>query len=469
MKALGGITMVAERGAAYRAGLTGRRALVVGLARSGVAACRLLLASGARVVGTDARPLAALGAEVRALGEAGVELAVGGHPSRLFEEAGLVVLSPGVPLTLAPVAEARRRGTAIIGELELAYRAMEADLIAITGTNGKTTTTALVGALLSDEPRPLLVGGNIGDPLSAHALGFPPEGLAVAEASSFQLETIETFHPRVAAVLNLTPDHVDRHGSFEAYREAKARIFLNQTTADWAVLNADDPEVAALAERTRARAVFFSRRRPLGEGFSLREGWIVARLDGRETRITPLREIFLRGDHNVENVLAATACALWAGAAPSTLRKAIGALRGVAHRIEWVRELDGVAYYNDSKGTNVTSTLKALESFHEPVVLLAGGRGKGQDFTPLARGVTGRVRIAILIGEDQAKLDEVLAPVTRVVRVEGMAEAVALARRVAVPGDVVLLSPACASFDMFRDFEHRGEVFKNAVLALEER
>ncbi len=461
--------MTTERGKAYRGWLKGRHVLVVGLARSGVAACRLLQASGARVFGTDAKPLDALGAEVRALGESGVALAVGGHPSRPFEEAELVVVSPGVPLTLPPLAVARRRGTPIIGELELAYRAMEGEVIAITGTNGKTTTTALVGALLSGESRPHLVGGNIGDPLSAHALEFPPEGLLVAEVSSFQLETIETFHPRVAAALNLTPDHMDRHGSFEAYREAKARIFLTQTGDDWAVLNADDPETAAFAKRTRARVVFFSRRRPLDEGLSLREGWIVARLDGREMMIAPLKEIFLRGDHNVENVLAASACALWAGVPPSRLRTAIGAFRGVPHRIEWVRELDGVAYYNDSKGTNVASTVRALESFHEPVVLIAGGRGKGQDFTPLQSAARERVKVAILLGEDHAKLVSVLTPVTKVARAEGMTEAVSLARRFAAPGDVVLLSPACASFDMFRDFEHRGEVFKAAVLALEGR
>ena len=463
-----GVRTMTERGGAYRGWLKGRQVLVVGLARSGVGVCRLLQACGARVIGTDAKSLDMLSTEVRTLGETGVTLAVGGHPVSFFEEADLVVVSPGVPLLIPPLAVARRQGTPIIGELELAYRAMEAELIAITGTNGKTTTTALVGALLSQEPRPVLVGGNIGNPLSTHALDFPPNGLVVAEVSSFQLETIETLHPRVAAVLNLTPDHVDRHGSFEAYREAKTRVFLNQTDADWAVLNADDPEVARFAKRTRARVIFFSRRHPLDEGFFIREGWIVARLDGREVNIAPREEIFLRGDHNVENVLAASACAFWAGAAPSALRTAISGFRGVEHRIEWVRELDGVAYYNDSKGTNVASTLRALESFHEPVVLIAGGRGKGQDFAPLATAAQGRVKVAILIGEDQARLEAVLVPVTRVVRAPGMTEAVGLARRLAAPGDVVLLSPACASFDMFRDFEHRGEVFKATVLALEQ-
>ena len=311
-----GAAMTGERGAAYRESLRGRRVLVVGLARSGVAACRLLLACGARVTGTDLRPVEALGEDVKTLAESEVRLALGDHPAGLVETADLVVVSPGVPMTLPSLEAARRRGIPVIGELELAYRAMEADFIAITGTNGKTTTTALVGALLGGGVRPLLVGGNIGTPLAARALDFPPAGLVVAEVSSFQLETIEAFHPRVAAVLNLTPDHVDRHGSFVTYLEAKARVFLNQTPCDWAVLNADDPEVAALAGRTRARPVFFSRRRLLDEGISLREGWIVARLDGREMEIAPVGEIFLRGAHNVENVLAASACALWAGLSP---------------------------------------------------------------------------------------------------------------------------------------------------------
>lgn len=457
-----------SRGEAWRKELGRRRVTVVGLARSGVAAARLLLALGARVTGTDAKPAEALRVEARALGHAGVRLFLGGHPPEAFEGADLVVVSPGVPTELDQLEACRQRGVPVIGELELAWRAMEGEVIAVTGTNGKTTTTALVGALLAEGPRPVLVGGNIGRPLSAEALGVPPDGLVVAEVSSFQLETAETFHPRVAALLNLTPDHLDRHPDLAAYAAAKARIFLNQTAEDWAVVNADDPGARALADRAaRARRIHFSRAGQVPEGAFVRDGWITLALGGRETPVAPVSEIFLRGAHNLENVLAATACAAWAGAPPERLRAAIRAFRGVAHRLEWVRELGGVVFYNDSKGTNVDATLKALGSFEEPLVLIAGGRDKGQDFAPLARAARGRVKAAVLIGEGRGKLRAALGGVARVVEAAGMAEAVAEARRLAAPGEVVLLSPACASFDMFRDYEERGEVFKAFVHALE--
>src|SRR6185369_12418755 len=289
------------------------------------------------------------------------------------------------------LAPARAAGLSIIGELELGWRATEAETIAITGTNGKTTTTALTGALLAEQPRPVLVAGNIGTPLAAHALTFPVDGLVVAEVSSFQLETIETFQPRVAAVLNITPDHLDRHGDFAAYVDAKARIFLNQTAADCAVLNADDPATAALAARTRAHVLWFSRQRALAHGvFVSSDGWVAAKLNGHVEQVMPLAEIGLRGQHNVENVLAATACALWLGLPADAIRRAVARFRAVEHRIEFVRDLRGVQFYNDSKGTNVDSSIKALESFTERVVLIAGGKGKGQDFAPLAAAARGR-------------------------------------------------------------------------------
>jgi UDP-N-acetylmuramoylalanine--D-glutamate ligase len=349
---------------------------------------------------------------------------------------------------------------------------MEAETFAITGTNGKTTTTALTGALLMEQPRPVLVAGNIGTPLAAHALAFPADGLAVCEVSSFQLETTAAFHPRVAAVLNVTPDHLDRHGTFAAYADAKARIFANQTPADCAVLNADDEPTRALAPRTRAHVVWFSRVRALEHGVFVRDGWIAARLNDHVEEICPVAEVVLRGAHNVENVLAATACALWAGIAPGTLRRGIGKFRGVAGGARPARaggrHVHGVHYSNDSKGTNVASTLKALESFIEPIVLIAGGKGKGQDFAPLAAAARGRVRHAIVIGEDGPKLAAALGaaaiPVTASPSLEAAVDA---ARRLAAPGDVVLLSPACASFDQFENFEHRGEVFKKLVERLD--
>ena len=459
--------MTAERGSAFRKALAGRSVTVVGLARSGVAACRLLASLGAEVTGTDARPAEALGPETRALATDGVRLALGGHPPEAFRDAELVVVSPGVPTDHAALAACRARYVPVIGEVELAFRVMTADVIAVTGTNGKTTTTTLAGALVEGSRQPVLVGGNIGRPLSAEALAVPPDGLVVAEVSSFQLETVDTFRPRVAALLNLTPDHLDRHPSLEVYAEAKARIFRGQAAEDWAVINADDPGAAALARRVRGRVLWFSRTRPVGEGAYIKDAWVTLRLDGADTPVCPLSEIFLRGDHNVENVLAATVCAAWAGVAPQRLRAGIRAFRGVAHRLEWVRELGSVVFYNDSKGTNVDATRKALAAFHEPIVLIAGGRDKGQDFAPLA-AAAGRARAVVLIGEGRATIGPALRGVTAVHEAESMREAVWRARALARPGDVVLLSPACASFDMFRDYEHRGEVFKAEVLALAE-
>src|SRR5881397_639093 len=460
---------MATRGQAYRHSLAGRRVTVFGLAKSGVAAARLLRAVGADVVGTDAKPLAALGREGAALAELGVRLVTGpGDPTQAFAGAELVVVSPGVPLDAPPLTAVRARHIPIIGELELGWRATEADTIAITGTNGKTTTTALTGSVLALQPRPVLVAGNIGTPLAAHALAFPPDGLVVCEVSSFQLETTELFQPRVAVVLNLTPDHLDRHRTFEAYGDAKARIFANQTAADCVVLNADDDATRAMASRARAPIVWFSRRRELSHGVFVRDGRIAAKLNGHVEEICPLSEIFLRGQHNVENVLAATACALWTGMAPAAIRSAVGRFRGVPHRIEWVRDLRGVQYFNDSKGTNVASTLKALESFPGRIVLIAGGKGKGQAWEPLADAARGRVVHTVLIGEDAKKIGAALAAASiPLTYCDAMQSAIDRAKAVAMPGDVVLLSPACASFDMFDNFEHRGDVFKKLVERLD--
>jgi len=456
-----------ERGATYRRSLAGKTVSVVGLAKSGVAAARLIRRLGGRVLASDSSPLEALSSEARALEREGCALWTGGHPDEAFRGAELVVVSPGVPLELPALAAVRARGALIIGELELAWRVMEADVIAITGTNGKTTTTALTGELLRTQVRPVLVGGNIGTPLAEHALEFPGDGIVVAETSSFQLDTVDRFRPRVGAILNITPDHLDRHGTFERYVDAKARMFANQTPTDCAVLNADDPVTAGLGGRARGRVIWFSRLTTLTHGVFIYDGWIVAKLNGSTERICPVSEITLRGQHNVENVLAATACALWTGMAPSAIRRGIAAFRGVAHRIERVHDDRGVVYYNDSKGTNVDSTIKALQSFTEPIVLIAGGKGKGQDFGPLAAAARGRVRHAVLIGQDRDRIRAALEPAgVPVEDAESMDEAVRRAREAARVGDVVLLSPACASFDMFRNFEHRGDVFRAVVRAL---
>jgi UDP-N-acetylmuramoylalanine--D-glutamate ligase len=459
--------MPADRGPAFCRWLGGRTTSVVGLARSGVAAARLIRRLGGDVLASDSSPLDALSAVARRLESAGCRLWGGGHPAAAFAGAELVVVSPGVPLGLPALGAARARGVPIISELELAWRVMQADFIAITGTNGKTTTTALTGELVARGPRPTVVGGNIGLPLSERALDFPADGIAVVEASSFQLEATERFRPQVAAVLNLSPDHLDRHGSFEAYVDAKARIFANQTAADWAVLNCDDPAAVELATRTAGQVVWFSRRREVPRGVFVENGWIASSLGEPSEPIAPVAELGLRGQHNVENALAATACALWAGLAPAAIRSGIAAFRAVAHRIEPVRTSRGVAFYNDSKGTNVASTVKALESFTEPVVLIAGGQGKGQDFNPLGAAALGRVRHAVLLGADRDKIHRALAASgISTEDAASMEDAVGRARAAARPGDVVLLSPACASFDMFRNYEHRGEVFKAVVRGL---
>ena len=459
-------TATMERGTAYRHWLEGKTVAVIGLARSGVAAARLIERLGGRVLASDAAPREAWSPEARRLESPQIK-AWSGHPEEAFRGAELAVVSPGVPLEIPSLAALRARGVPVISELELAFRVMESDVLAITGTNGKTTTTALTGEILRGQLRPVLVGGNIGTPLSERALDFPAAGIVVAETSSFQLEATQTFRPRVATVLNLAPDHLDRHGTYARYVEAKRRIFANQTEADCAVLNADDPDTVGLAGHTRARVLWFSRQRPLDHGVFVRDGWVVAKLNGHAEPVAPVAEIALRGAHNVENVLAATAMALWTGMEPATIRKGIAMFRGVAHRIERVHDARGVTFYNDSKGTNVASTIKALESFPEPVILIAGGKGKGQDFVPLAVAARGRVRNAVLIGVDRDQIRRALHGAGVATEyAESMEEAVRLASRHARIGDVVLLSPACASFDMFQNYEHRGEVFKDAVRRL---
>jgi UDP-N-acetylmuramoylalanine--D-glutamate ligase len=465
---IGPVFLEAERGRPWRALLAGRAVTVVGLARSGVAACRMLQALGARVTGTDARAADALAPEARALSAEGVRLVLGGHPGEAFETAELVVVSPGVAADHATLVDCRARGVPVLGEVELAYRTMTAEFVAITGTNGKTTTAALAGALLRESDRPVLVGGNIGRPLAAEALTFAESGWVVAEVSSFQLETTAAFRPRVAAVLNVTPDHLDRHGSLAAYADAKARIFRAQRRDDWAVLNADDPGASALASGVKARQLWFSRLGPVPQGTWVRDGWVTLRIGPEDQPVCPVSDIVLRGTHNLENVLAAVACAGALGVAPERLRAAIRAFRAVRHRIEWIRDRAGVAFSNDSKGTNVDATLKALAAFDEPIVLIAGGRDKGQRFDALAEAARARVKVAILIGEGRATMGPALRPVTRVEEAGSMGEAVRRAAALASAGDVVLLSPACASFDLFRDYEHRGEVFTEEVRALPE-
>lgn len=438
----------------------GKRVTVVGLARSGAAAARALNALGAIVTVTDKKPLDQLTAPLRSLG-GGIAVEAGGHPERIFLEAELIVLSPGVP-RLAPVLRAQRHGVRVISELELAWLLSDAPYIGITGTNGKSTVTTLVGLMLAKAKKNALVAGNIGTALTEDVSRLSGTDWIVAELSSFQLEDIETFRPRLATVLNVTQDHLDRYRSLEEYGEAKARIFKNQQQGDFLVLNFDDPIVKSYARHAAATVIPFSRRLRFNPGACVFEGHLL--FNGR--RVIAVDEIKISGVHNLENALAATALSLLAGA---DIRSAASVLRefpGLEHRLEFVRTKDGVSYMNDSKGTNVGAVIKSVEGFARPVILIAGGLDKGSDFSPLYDLFKRKVKLLVLIGKAADKMAKVLGTATETVFAQSLREAVRLAATRAGHGDVVLLSPACASFDMFRDFEDRGRQFKEAVKEL---
>ncbi len=446
--------------------LADKRVLVVGLGRSGIAAAQLCAARGARVTVTDKRPASELAEALAAL-PASVTREVGGHRRETFVGAQLIVLSPGVP-EIPELAAARAAGVTVTGELELASRFVTAPILAITGTNGKSTTTTLAGDILRATGRPTFVGGNLGEPL-AEAVGTPAaaaDGFCVVEASSFQLETVQTFAPRVAVLLNITPDHLDRYDGMEGYAAAKARIFASQTDADFAVVNADDPLTVRAAAATKARALEFSLARPLRQGAWLQDGKLAVQVPGAPLETYPIDLPWLSGQrHNQANALAALLAARLAGAPPEAAQAGLAAFQPLAHRMELVAETEGVAYYDDSKGTNVGAAVAALDGFPRPVVLIAGGRDKGGDYAPLVDVMARVGRATVVIGEAADKIAAAFARQGRLPleRAQTLEAAVAAARRLARPGDAVVLSPACSSFDMFRDYAHRAEVFRAAV------
>ncbi len=447
----------------------GKRVLVVGLGRSGVASALFLEEKGARVTVSDAKTEDQLRGEIPKLLDRGIAVETGGHGERTFQQQDLIVVSPGVPGDVPLLAQARQRGIPVIGEIELASRFLKGHIVAITGSNGKTTTTALTGEVISWGGWESLVGGNIGTP----AISLVPESTAdtynVLEVSSFQLETIQTFHPEAAVVLNVTPDHLDRHGSMEAYIAAKKRIFENQTSADWAVLNADDANCARMAEGIRAQLRWFSRRKEVEQGAFVRDGQIVHRDDSGETAILPVDEIPLKGAHNLENVLAAACVGMIIPCEPRRIRSAVREFKAVEHRLEHVATIAGVDYYNDSKATNVDATIKALESFPANLHVILGGKDKGSDYTVLAPLLRERAKRVYTIGAAAEKIESQIAGSADVLRAGTLEMAVKKASESAAPGDVVLLAPACASFDQFEDYEHRGRVFKELVNALAEK
>lgn len=446
--------------------LAGKKVLVIGAALSGIACAKFLAARGATVALNDGKPIEKWSAEAVALKDEGVGCLPGEAPSWLLDNIDLVVVSPGVPVKSIPVRYAERAGAEIIGEVELASRFLKGRMVAITGTNGKTTTTALIGELLKDAGLPVQVGGNIGTPLITLVEGSRGDGWAVVELSSFQLETIKEFHPSVAVVLNVTPNHMDRYEAFTDYAAAKHRIFMNQEPGDVAVLNGDDEVVSSWASGLRAHVVTFSVQHEPQEGLFLRGRDLVSRTRDGERTLMMRDEMKLRGLHNVENVLAALSAGLACGASPESMRETVSRFEPVEHRLELVAEVKEVKFYNDSKATSVDATVKALEAFKDDagkVVLILGGRGKKAPYAPLAELIRENVRQLVLIGEDAETIAKELGEYAPSQRAVDMQEAVKLSFQSALPGDIVLLAPACASFDMFESFEHRGKVFKECV------
>jgi UDP-N-acetylmuramoylalanine--D-glutamate ligase len=448
--------------------LHNKRVLVVGLGKSGVAAALFLKTKGARVTVSDTKTPDELKEEIPRLLDEGIAVETGGHGERTFQNQDLIVVSPGVPLDAPPLLQARALGEKVIGEVELAGQFFPGRIVAITGSNGKTTTTALAGEVVANGGFPTVVGGNIGTPAISLVGQATEDTIAVLEVSSFQLETIETFRPYVAVVLNVTPDHLDRHRTFNAYIDAKARIFGNQQSRDFAVLNADDPNCFAMASRTRAQVFWFSRKKEVKQGAYIHEGGILFRDSAGQREVMLASDIPLKGAHNVENVLAAVCVGVLCDVEPRRISKAVREFRAVEHRLEHVASIHGVEYYNDSKATNVDATIKALESFAANIHLILGGKDKGSDYSVLNDLLKQRVKRVYTIGAAAAKIESQIKGAAEIVRSETLENAVRRAADTAQPGDIVLLAPACASFDQFRNYEHRGKVFKEVVSSLAE-
>lgn len=449
--------------------LKNKRVLVVGLGKSGLAAALFLRDRGARVTVSDTRSAAALGDQIPALLEAGIMVEAGGHGLLTFRRQDLIVVSPGVPLDTPEVKQASQLGLPVIGELELASRFLAGEIIAITGSNGKTTTTTLLGYIFAEAGMRTQVGGNIGLPVIDLIAESNPETWNILEVSSFQLETTVDFRPKIAVVLNITPDHLDRHKTFERYAAAKARITACQGPNDYLVLNAEDVPTQLVAAKTKAQIYWFSATRQIKQGAFVHGESIffLAHEGGKPEPVLPVAEIPLKGAHNVENVLAAVCAARLAGIASEIIRATVAKFHAVSHRLELVKTVAGVEYYNDSKATNVDATMKAVASFSKGIHLILGGKDKNSDYTQLAPLLRERVAAVYTIGSAAEKIERELAGVVKIVSAGTLGEAVAQAAASAQGGDVVLLAPACSSFDQFENYEHRGQAFREAVLQLQ--
>ena len=447
-----------------------KKVLVVGMARSGVAAAQLLRAWGADVTVNDSKSEEELGSQLTPLEGLQLTRRFGCGAMELLEGQDCLVISPGIPDTAPFVTRAKEMGLYVIGELELAAQLSRGTLTAVSGTNGKTTTVSLLGEIFANSGKVTHVVGNIGYPFSLAALVSRPEDVIVCEVSSFQMETADTFHPRVALLTNITEDHLNRHGTMEVYTAMKMRMFANQTAEDYAVFNADDPAQAGLPKQVKSRVLKFSRKKEVREGAFVRDGAVYLRLDGAERKVCNTDEIYIPGPHNLENALGAVCVAGALKVPVPVIRHTLKTFRGVEHRIEKVRELDGVIYINDSKGTNVDSTIKAVQTMTDPTVIILGGYDKHTSFDPLAKEMVNSpmIRHAVLIGETAPLIRNALerAGFRAVTTAETLGEAVEKSRSLAGSGWNVLLSPACASFDMFKDYEERGRVFKEIVNGL---
>lgn len=441
------------------------RVLVVGLARTGVATALFCAKRGAIVTATETRPESELGDAPAKLREAGVALELGGHQEKTYLAQDLIIPSPGVPADDVLLAKARSKGITVFSEIELAYRFLEGEMIGITGSNGKTTTTTLVHHILETAGRKALLAGNVGTPLISCVEQTHSDTVSVVELSSFQLELAVTFRPDIGVFLNLTPDHLDRHKSMEAYTLAKARIFAKQTELDAAVLNADDAPTVALAPK-KPQVFWFSRKKAVEQGACVKGEDIVIVHRGKEEFVMKVSDIPLAGGHNLENVLAAVMAARLAEVDPATIGRGVRGFAGVEHRLEFVAEIGGVRYYNDSKATNVDATLKALDAFPGGIFLILGGKDKGSPYTPLLQPLREKAKLALLIGAAAEKIERDIIGSVAIERAESLERAVEIASHLAQPGDVVLLAPACASFDQFENYEQRGRVFKSLVAGL---
>lgn len=444
--------------------LKGKKVLVVGLGKSGLASALFLRSQGAQVTVSDVRSAEALADQLPQLLEAGVMVEAGGHGLLTFRRQDLIVVSPGVPIHTPELDQVKSFNLPVIGELELASRYLKGQILAITGSNGKTTTTTLAGEIMTAAGLPTEVGGNIGRPVIDMVESSRDNGWSVLEVSSFQLETTAEFRPKVAVILNITPDHLDRHGTLENYALAKEKIFARQTGEDYVVLNADNPRAAESATRAPSQVYWFSRLNPVEVGCWVENDWIVFRRRGGEVeKVMPVSSLPLKGKHNLENVLAAVCATHLAGAPIPAIRSAVEAFHAVEHRLEHVATISGVEYYNDSKATNVDATAKAIESFPGNIHLILGGKDKNSDYSKLNALLRERVKAVYTIGAAAQKISSHIRGAVPIIPSETMANAVSKAAEAAKAGDIVLLAPACSSFDQFESYEHRGRVFKDLV------